>query len=263
MIESRVEELIQLEIDGQNSPESSAQLAAILESDPEARSCFERLRAMAEELGELGLDAVPPELREGIEDRLSRHRGEGPMVPPRTRRPRRGLAPREIFAFASGIAAGIAFFAFLGQGLWPGEELDPTSLGGSMVLNPHAGVLPVVDRRTLESDGLRAEVLIRSDPDFVVAEIDLSNPQDLQMVLEFDLAALALVGCERPTAAEGEVVLGSSRLEIRDPQEGPYRFVFRKRAEHASSPLLLRLERGAWSAQESLGITPAGQASPG
>jgi hypothetical protein len=48
-----------------------------------------------------------------------------------------------------------------------------------------------------------------------------------------------------------------------DPQDGPYRFIFRKRVEHASSPLQLRLDRGSWSVRESLGITPPTGASPG
>jgi hypothetical protein len=205
--------------------------------------------------------AAPKGLREEIEHVIERDAATSPVRTPRTAR--RGLSSREIFAFASGIAAGIAFFAFLGQAFLPGKELDPESLSGAIAVNPHAGVLPVMDRRSLQDGDLRAEALVRSDPNFVIAEIDLTSPLGLEMVLLFDPTALALVGCERPAAVQGEVVLGSERLEIRNPQEGPYRFIFRKRAEHASSPLQLRLDRGDWSARESLGITPPPKGSPG
>lgn len=261
MIEPRIEELIQHEIDGQNPPEESAQLSAILQSDATARAHFERLQAMAQEIHQVGLATPPIGLRDEIQHGIDASSPNWAARPPR--RTRRAFSSREVLSFASGLAAGVVIFAILGRGFSPGESLDPATLGGSMVLNPHAAVMPVMDRRTIVSDDLRAEVLVRSDPDFVVAELDLRSPGQLDMVLEFDSSALALVGCERPAAEAGELLLGSDRLSMSDAGDGPYRFVFRKRVESASNPLQLRLNRGAWSARESLGIVPPSEASPG
>lgn len=254
MIEPKIEELIQLEIDGQNTPEDSRRLWAALEADPLAQAYYERMHAMALELEKLGLVDAPADLRTEIEHRIA-PLGRGVRA---SSRPgiRRSLGRRDLFAFATGIAAGVALFAVLSRDSLPGQDLDPSALSGSMVLNPHAGVLPVVDRHTFEAEQLRADVQVRAGQDFVVAEIELHNPGSLELVLQYDPAVLALVGCERPAAETGELHLGSRELQLEEPKEGPYRFVFRRRAGQSPSPLQLMLERGDWSARESLGTTP-------
>jgi anti-sigma factor RsiW len=261
MIEARIEELIQLEIDGQNPPEASERLQAILQTDPAIRRRYEQMQQLTHDIEGVGLVAPPEGLREEIHRRIEGAKAD--WAPRPSRRPRRAFSAREIFAFATGLAAGIVIFAFLGRALLPGEDLDPLSISGSMVPNPHAAILPVTDRHSVHGNGVDAEVVVRSDSDFVVAEIDLRSPGQLELALEFDSSGLALVGCERPAASSGELLLGSDRLSVSDSQDGPYRFIFRKRVEDASSPLQLRLDRGAWSARESLGITPPTGGSPG
>jgi len=134
MIDDRAVELMNGEMDGENSPAESREFAQLLESSDEARAYYEELLALDGRLQGAGTVKPPRDLRARILSKTTRA--------PARRRSRRTLlipdnlleafSPRLAYGFAAGVAAGLVAFALLAG--WDATPTAPAdALRGSLL----------------------------------------------------------------------------------------------------------------------------------
>ncbi|MFH1501805.1 MAG: hypothetical protein ABIG03_02030 [Candidatus Eisenbacteria bacterium] len=143
MIDARLMELMNREVDGENSPEESAELERVLETNADARAYYDDLVELGRRFGEAGEVTPPATLRSEILSLTSRRPAaeRRPAVGRPAARRRRSLipddlrnlfTPRVAYAFAAGVAAGAVLLALVtGAGIGT-TAVDPNALRGTL-----------------------------------------------------------------------------------------------------------------------------------
>ena len=141
MINDRVMELMNREVDGENSPAESAELKAVLETSEEARTYYDDLVELGRRFGEAREVEPPVTLRSEILAATSRrptaahHRAVARRVRRRSLIPQ-GLSdlftPRLAYAFAAGVTAGVLIFGLIAGVGTHSDALDPDMLRGTI-----------------------------------------------------------------------------------------------------------------------------------
>lgn len=253
-ISDRDWELLQREVDGQNPPEDSAALRERFSREPELEDQYRALQEVGRTLEQVGL-VEPPEglahdvMRQVRQRALARPRGGALSVL------FAGFMQRPALALASslavGVLAGVLVAGLVGQA--PAGRIDERWVAGSILPSGHLGELPLIDKTVLEAPGLQATVATRQGPGVVVAELAITSPQPVDVVVELDGQALQPRAYGTPTApAVGSVVLEADRVRIR--QAGPGRYLLTLEVLRPDpAPLRIRLDsaEGSVSAEVS------------
>jgi hypothetical protein len=144
MIDERLKELMNAEVDGENSPEASAELRRILETSAEARAYYDDLVELGRKFGEAREVEPPATLRSEILAATSRrpaaahHRATARRMRTANRRAtlagglRDLLSPRLACAFAAGAVAGAVILAVVTGAGTDTDALDPNALRGTL-----------------------------------------------------------------------------------------------------------------------------------
>jgi hypothetical protein len=129
MIDERLKELMNAEVDGENSPEASAELRRILETSAEARAYYDDLVELGRKFGE-AREVEPPA--------AAHHRATARRMRTANRRAtlagglRDLLSPRLACAFAAGAVAGAVILAVVTGAGTDTDALDPNALRGTL-----------------------------------------------------------------------------------------------------------------------------------
>jgi len=268
MIEERYEDLLHRALDGELTPEESARLRGHLAASPEARAHYDDLENLFQMLAQVEEFEPPAAFREAIVERIratpagagpaARHR-EG-WLGPAVMALRKGLRPATAYAFAAGIVAGLALLATFGQHWTPGS-VDDSALPGTMLRSRQLKHLAAVDEQQLTLDGARGRIRTKFVSGTVVAEIDLSSPGALEVVIEFDGGVLSPVAFEQTRAGAGRITVGSGRIHIDHSGQRTYLLVFTGNEGAvadggAASNLVVRLLAGDRSVEKVLRTSP-------
>ena len=245
------DEVLNREIDGENSEHQSAALRDELARRPEARARYERLLGLVRTL-----EAVPPaEPPAGLTGHIMR--AVRVKAQPAHRWPRwdetvrAALARRPALGFGAALAAGLVLGAFL-AGVGEPIRLDEKS-GGTML--PASGLdLREVDRAVLAGEGYRGEAVVRAASGWIEVRVRLDGPPPLELLATFDSRELDALGFDRQGAPAGQVVLGPDSLHVLDAGAGEYvlRLGIRK---PVSSGVKVRLGRGSTGVEKGLKVT--------
>jgi hypothetical protein len=196
MIDDTYQEIIEKEIDGTATPEESARLARYIEAHPEARSYYEEVTQLSAILGSVS-EAEPPDRlkQETMASIRARH-----SVPRRregwyetfvriftVRRP----VPYA-FSFGAGIAVGILVLSLASRTPVPESIHDRVS--GMMIPDAALEDFQGVASRTIDVDGIRGTVSTKSNEDIVLAEIEISSPGEIEIVVELPKDGLRPLG---------------------------------------------------------------------
>lgn len=202
MIEKRYIDLMNSEIDGDNSPEESRELEEYMARSPEARRHFKELREVGRALADAGEASPPPGLRRSIMNAVEA-RERAAATPGLLTRIRRAVAPpvgmqpayatsggavaraarmRFAYAFAGGVVAGLALFVLLSvtvPRLVPGDVGNLYGTIGSercFVEEPLSFSVP----------GAEGYANIRYCAETVTVELSLSSDSEVVVVLAYD-----------------------------------------------------------------------------
>jgi len=218
------EELLQRELDGENTGEESAALQSRLASDPGLRESYERLRRLHLALGRIGPADPPPglaaDVMHAVRSRAARAGGARGWLDllraPFVSRPAFGYA----LTLAAGILVGAVFVGFVAP---PGllSRRDGPAAGTILPSERLAEPKPL-DRQDLAAEGIRGEVVTNRADGRVVAEIRLESEGPLDVRLGFDAGTLSLLGFERGRLAPGEVRLAPGEVRIEGAGTGRY-----------------------------------------
>jgi hypothetical protein len=235
-INSRIEQLMWLEIDETISPRDRENLYVYLETHPDARVHFDEIRRMALLFGQEREVDPPPELRGRI------HRALENATPPVARRPglleRLGafFAPRPAWRLATAAAAGVfvgiaGYHLFLRGAAIPGTG-DVSPFYGAMSLN---GLENDGAALRIDVSGVRGTFVVRRDRSHVYSRLDVASEREIEVVLVYKGSPLTFTASES-FDPRNRVSMGAGEVRVRHRGEGAYRFLFAI-DDNAASPV--------------------------
>lgn len=259
MIPDKYIELIHREIDGRNSPKASAKLAAFLAANPQAQIFFDDLRALSGMLQGVKPVEPPAHLPHIIMNRLphSRPAHRGLFAPVFEWLEARGKF-KYAYAFAGGLAAGLAVFAIFFQTALPTSQ-DLSKLSGTMISREQAENLKIAASWEINHEQVTGELHLRDSAEIVVAEFSLVSAPEVELAVVFDNQSLAFKGVAAlEQSFPAEVNFSDRMVELKHRGPRHYAIIFVKHKE-AVGALHLKIGRaGEFFYEQTLrpGFTP-------
>jgi anti-sigma factor RsiW len=197
MLEQRILELINAEIDGELGPEEQSELDGVLESSEEARAMRTELRKLANLMDGMPEQAPPADLADRILEQVH--------LP--SRKPASfltgllsSLQPAPIgVAFAAGLLVAVGFYEVT---LGHKPALDPASIVGTMVANPQ-GQAEYSDRLSIAAAGVAGTVSLGATGNIRVLSFDLDSADPAEIEIVLPDAGLRFGGLARSAADSG------------------------------------------------------------
>ena len=199
---SKIQELIQADLDGELSVTDRAELARQLLQDPEIRRLQNEFRKMDQLLRDIGNADVPPGLRAAI---LSAPYLSVRHVDPRHR------YDRPSYRIAAAILGGLLIVGLsyvLLDGNAPVMNLKG-SLGAAGGTNT-TGLITPQDHLSMRADGVEVSVSLRRDGQGLRLELNATTTVPCEVIARIDPATTILVGSPdgaRLNAASGQVTV--------------------------------------------------------
>lgn len=246
MTPEHLEELMNQELDGCNSPDESRLLAAHLRQDPEALRRFRQLEEAVEVLAEWDQEDPPAGLRDAILAALDERDEPVPAAEPVVSHPFRGMARKmTLVPLAAGLVAGLLVSNLMMRG-----SVDTNGLGGTagaewQDLAP-AGLVPL----DLAGAGATGDLWVGSRGDRTGVRLSLDTDGPLEVSLEMGPATVCrgyhLDGDARPTLR-----VSRRAVVVEGVTTGDYEFVFGHAGDTASD-IRLKISREGRVVAETL-----------
>jgi len=241
MLEARVLELINAEIDGELKPGESAELEAILESSAEARAMKAEMLKLVNFLDSVPAQAPPEDLTGRILDQIPVHT-----------RPRTFSLANLVSSFQP-LPAGLAFAAglLLTVGVY---ELSPeqhapddlNSMVGTMLMKSQPDSSAQAARLAISARGVLGSVALSDVGDFLVLSVDLVAEQKTEIVIAMADAGLGFRGIARGPSSEPEVAeyyeFTGGDLRVVSESSRPFNVYLRRVGNGAVRPQSLEIE---------------------
>jgi hypothetical protein len=239
MIDKRQLELVQGEIDGENSAAESEALRQELASNPECRAIYEDLKRVSEFLQQ----ARPVEPPAGLREQILRAVAPAPARPAPGRRARAQhgagwlawLTPRTAAAFAMGLL--VAFGALSLQKFSGSGVLDADQLVGTMT-RPSVSRSAPADQLRIDLDGLSGSVGLERQGPYLVVEFDLDAASSSEMVALFDGPGASFSGLVQRRGEAGAIAAAGREISVSGGGEQQYALFLNNRDD---SPVSLEL----------------------
>lgn len=211
-------ELLHRQVDGETTEKESAELEERLAREPLLATSHRALLGLGRTLSQVGLVDPPPELARDV----MRQVRQRPIAGARGGWLSEWVARRSALALASslgvGLLAGLLVTSLFGRGLRP---LDGNSISGTLLPVEDLAALPILDEARLEAPGIRATAVIRRGRDLVVAELEISSDEPVDVTVEIDAKGLRPRGFECIGAEPvGGVTIEPERVFIRQATAG-------------------------------------------
>ncbi len=222
MLDERIAELIQADIDGVLAVVDRAELTAALENSAPAREFHEEMIRMAKLLADMP-DIDPPwGLRRRILDSI--------RLPVRSRLSG-WLAPA---SYGLAVAAGVLIAVGVAQVTPRGSE-DMSSLVGTMVSQGHDLPRSATSELAIDLAGVQGQVRMKSLSLAWALEFDLKSEDAVEVAIDLDGSGLSFGGYADQDENAGVDNIEVSGGKVRMTNQGSHQFVlFLRRAHEAS-----------------------------
>jgi anti-sigma factor RsiW len=196
MTEARYLELMQREIDAENSPDDSAALRAYLGTHPEARSLLAELQQLAGTLDRMQFADPPADFKDSVLEAIrDRRRHAAPMQLRTGSRVTRLKILKYAYAVAAGLILGALLSPFTFKVFRGGGNSDFSQLPGAMMRQAAFQDAAVVERR-IEAAGVSGRIQLRRSAALLLVDLEVHSGQVVDITLEFDSSQLAFKGLE-------------------------------------------------------------------
>jgi len=237
MIDERYIELMNQEIDGENTPAESDELHRFLDSSAEGKHYFDELRGVRDLLEQAGTIDSPAGMKWAILSKLE-PRSERRIKTAFIDAIRERFRPKYAYAFAVGLIAGICLYAVFNGYSRDGSRLERDGLYGTIALDSAgrkaAETLPV----EIDMEGVTGTALFSYFEKAIVAEFNMRSDRNVE--LQFELAeGCSFESFKTLVSADNDLRTGHGTLRITSKGVGDFLIVFRKTAE---SPGRMRLK---------------------
>ncbi len=248
MIEPRIIQLINKEIDGVNTPRASARLRTYLETHVEAREFFEEHVRLAEALQKIEPVPPPANLKKNILNAV-RAQSKSPHTEARLlqwlasaiRAPR---VPRYAFAFVAGLMVGILLYSVALDDLLQRVFVDTSELTGT-VLPPQSGRTPqLAAKLDVAAEGVSGTIVVRASAAEVRVAVDLATDRRVTVALDYDEQKLVFAGFETQNVAGMAIMSNPGHVTFTQQARGNDELRFsRLSSEAAALRFTIRDER--------------------
>lgn len=206
MLEQRVIDWINAEIDGDLSPGDQASLQAVLDSSEEARTMRTELQRLAAQLDNAPRLDPPEGLAESVIDRLA------------SRTPSTGFSLANLFrpfqpapvglAFAAGLLAAVVFYELTPGGA---ASMDTSSMVGTMVAGQPVGKTVQLDELSIEQAGITGNISLQARGEIYVLNFDLDSGHTTEIEISLAEAGLGFGGIAH-APGDGPATVGSIEI---------------------------------------------------
>lgn len=195
-------DLIQGEIDGENSPDESAWIREHLEKDASARVLYEDLLKLSSLLSRVESIDPPEDLKRSILSEIDASRKAFGAAAGQLYLNKRWSLKLPIlkygYIFASGLILGALVFSVYVRQVRERPFSGFPELFGTMIHKDLSEDLPVVDQVQLKSEGMSGTVLLRASGTNAVLDFDLISTSDSEVLVEFDPEHIRFLGLFQP-----------------------------------------------------------------
>lgn len=237
MLEKKVLDLLNQELDGVNSDKEHETVQKILQKKPEARKYLEDLQEMSLMFRRTKDVPVPPYLKGRILKalRFPKQAVAVRMPPARSflQELRTNLRYRYVYVFAGGAVAGILLFA-----MFSGQPADSTNLTGTMAAGQPATLAEA--KADIKLNEITGTIDARRFTSTVVTDLDLQVPQEVDVILNFDPHRLQFDSFRSIADAQGTLVVLEGQLRLTVSGQHKYQITFTGNPEFRA-PLAVRL----------------------
>jgi hypothetical protein len=216
-------ELLQREVDGENTTDESSALRERLAREPELVRQYQALAGVCDALDGVRLVEPPPQMvgdiLRGIRQRAyaDRPRVIGGVFGRLAARPALTL----VSTLAAGLVVGVLATTLTGR-LRP-SPMDDRAVSGTVLTAGDLARLPLIQDLELGGASLGATVVTRKGDGVIVAEVEIRSPRPLDLTVDLDPEALRPRGFvsleDLPT---GEVTLEEDHVRVRQAPAGRY-----------------------------------------
>jgi hypothetical protein len=224
MIDRKLQDLLNREIDGQTSPEESNRLRVILASSGEAREAFEGLQQMEREMSVLKAMEPPPSLKPAIMRSV-----EASAARP-LRRTRRTSANAWKFGvtFCGGLVAGIlVFIIFASPGQTP--HISDSELTGTIAKQDFAPGLNLCQKLDINDSSVSGGVESRGGNGLCLVHLDLRTAPEATVKVRFDPAAVRIAAIRPSNQTRTGFFIREREIVFTGAITGPLDIVFSAR----------------------------------
>ena len=237
MLEKKVLDLLNQELDGVNSDKERETVQKILHRKPEARKYLEDLQEMSLMFRRAKDVPVPAHLKGRILNALPFPKSAVPvrLSPARSflQELRTNLRYRYVYTFAGGAIAGIFLFA-----VFSSQPADSTNMTGTMASGQPVALAE--SKTEIRLNEVTGTINAHRFPSTVVADLDLQVPQEIDVVLNFDQQQLQFDSFHPVADAQVTLVALEGQVRLTVSGQNKYSVTF-VRYEESRSPIAVRL----------------------
>ena len=229
-------ELVNKEISGEMTTQESARLERYLKDNPQARKTRRELHEATDLLGQVGDIEPPPHLKRHIMNSVdfSRYRRQEkrPVLGFFGRVRGLGFRPRFAYAFAAGVAVGLAVFYIALSGSWEAYSPDLSGLYAAIGVSKDANFRSI-ERLPLDLPEAQGHFdLIRSG-DLLICEVSLASTNPYEVRVLYDPAEVLFNGFRPEAGSRSLTEVGEGRLSASGSGEGRFLISLTKVTESA------------------------------
>ncbi|MEX1140151.1 MAG: hypothetical protein WEB33_07240 [Bacteroidota bacterium] len=228
MLDKRMFELLNQEVDGTNSAKERQEVKALLSKNAEARRTFEALKELAAFLKATPQVEPPSTLKRRILASLPHAKPSSQKLFPLfslARMLTEGTNLRYAYTFAGGAVAGILLFAFL-----TGSPSDTSSLVGAIGSSTPSKAILSAEIDLPEIQGTFSAVEERNE---VIATTSINASEEIDLIVRFDPAALQFERFQISDPSSGSVTLHPGHLELKGSGTMVFTLVFFRKSADA------------------------------
>ena len=223
MLEKKVLDLLNQELDGTNSEKERVAVQNILQKRPKARKYFEDLQEISLIFQRTKNVPVPSHLKNRILNALPFPKPAAPirLAPARSflNELRTNLRYRYTYVFASGAVAGILLFA-----VFTSQPADSTNMIGTMASGQPAALAEA--NANIKLNEITGTITARRFDSKVVADLNLQVPQEVDVILNFDEQQLRFDSFHPVADAQGTLVILEGQVRLTVSGQHQYQMTF-------------------------------------
>lgn len=227
MLEKRIFDLLNQEVDGTNSPKEREEVKALLSKNTEARRMFDALKRLASLLNATPQVEPPASLKKRVLNSLPNTRPLPQRLFPlfsTIRMLTQGTNVRYAYTFAGGAVVGILLFAFL-----TGSPSDTSSLVGTI----GSPVPPIIRSAEIDLPEVQGTFSAEAAENTIIVTADINPTERIEFIVRFDESKLQFDHSEASGQSSGTVTPNTGRIELRGSEPMVYKFVFLRKSADA------------------------------
>jgi hypothetical protein len=257
MIPEEIDELMNRELDGENSPDESAKLREILSSDPDARHAFNQLRGFYGKLSRIPPVDPPPALFSSVMKALPqaavRASGRGSIIRSFFAALKPQGALRFGYAFAGGLALGLFLLMVFTQ-IRTDVTMKPSDVTGALFVDQSA--LSAGSTVRFEDEAVSGEFSVRYSPALAGLDVHIAAPGDVEIRCAYDPGKLTLQSIIPLDSPSSRIAVRSGELLLNASGDVTSSFFFYSPDGFTSPVHVVVLRSGTVIFQRSIPLNP-------